>query len=284
MSKQFKYQQPKMGQGIVPAIFLTKESVRLANELDKEIPKRIERGMQLFLLASAKILREAVAAKAPTIPSVGYYAEDLEVVLVEGVPSEEAVALLYKNKPRKLNIELDGRKTALLFIPRERSPKWVRVLGRYQPWPSYMVPTMPTSADAQVIARQITAREDQDLRDKIMNNRRRIEFELSDAGLRQSKIKTTTTPSDSVDVVDDIGYAVLRAEFGYGGPATPHWRPAMSLLAGQYRELKEAYVKFVLTGNENVFDLPSYKTVASGEVARYDDAVQDKLAPYAKGD
>jgi hypothetical protein len=205
-------------------------------------------------------------------------------VLVEGVPSEEAVALLYKNKPRKLNSEVDGRKTALVFIPRERSPKWVRVLGRYQPWPSYMVPTMPTSADAQVIARQITAREDQDLRDKIMNNRRRIEFELSDAGLRQSKIKTTTTPSDSVDVVDDIGYAVLRAEFGYGGPATPHWRPAMSLLAGQYRELKEAYVKFVLTGNENVFDLPSYKTVASGEVARYDDAVQDKLAPYAKGD
>lgn len=284
MSKPLKYAQPKMGQGIVPAIFLTKESVKLANELDKEIPQRVERGMQLFLLAAAKILREAVVAKAPTIPSVGYYAEDLEVVMVEGVPSTEAVALLYKSKPRKLNIELDGRKTALLFVPRERSPKWVSVLGRYQPWPSYMVPTMPTAADAQVIARQITAREDQDLRDRIMTNRRKIEFELDDAGLRNNKVKTTTTPSDSVDVVDDIGYSVLRAEFGYGGPPTPHWRPAMSLLASRYKELKEAYVKFVLTGNENVFDLPSYKVVASGEVARYDDAVQDKLAPFAKGE
>jgi len=145
------------------------------------------------------------------------------------------------------------------------------------------VPTMPTSADAQVIARTITEREDQDLRDRIMANRRRIEFDLKEAGLKENMVRISTKPSDSVDVIDDIGYAVLRAEFGYGGPVLPHWRPSLADMATAYDDLQKAFVEYVQTGKDNGFDLPFYKTVASNELGRYDDKVQDKLAPYAKG-
>ena len=271
-----------MGGG-VPAIYLTEDAVKLANEVSEQMPQRVKRGMELFLLGAAKILQEGVQARGPNIVGVGYYAEDLEVVLVEGMGDEVGVALIYKNKPRKLNIETEGRRTALLFKPNERSPKWVRTLARYQPWPSYMVPTMPTKSDAQVIARTITEREDQDLRDRILQNRRRIEFDLKEAGLRDNAVKTSTKPSDSVDVIDDIGYAVLRAEFGYGGPVLTHWRPALAQMASAYGDLQKAFIEYVQTGKDNGFDLPKYKTVAEGDLSRYDDKVQDKLAPYAKG-
>ena len=267
----------------MPSIYFTEETVKLANEIAEQMPQRVEKGMQLFLLAAAKILREGVIANGPNIDGVGYYADDLEVVLVEGMGNEVGVALLYKNKPRKLNIETEGRRTALLFKPSEQSPKWVRALARYQPWPSYMVPVMPMKKDAQVIARRITEREDQDLHDRIMANRRKIEFDLKEAGLRDNAIKTNTKPSDSVDVIDDIGYAVLRAEFGYGGPVQPHWRPALANMAQEYEKLQRAFVEYVQTGKDNGFDLPKYKSVADSGLAMYDDKVQDKLAPYAKG-
>jgi hypothetical protein len=279
---RFKYRPPIVADG-APAIYLTEDAVKLANEVAYEMPERIKRGMELFLLGAAKILREGVVARSPNIDGVGYYAENLEVVLVEGMGNEVGIALLYKNKPRKLNVETEGRRTALLFKPYERSPKWVRALAKYQPWPSYMVPTMPMKSDAQVIARTITEKEDQDLHDRIMANRQRIEFDLKEAGLRENKIRTSTKPSDSVDVIDDIGYAVLRAEFGYGGPVLPHWRPALAEMAAAYGDLQRAFVEYVQTGKDNGFDLPNYKKVAENELDRYDDKVQDKLAPYAKG-
>lgn len=267
----------------MPSIYLTEDAVKLANEIANEMPQRVNHGMELFLLGAAKILQEGVKARGPNIDGVGYYAEDLEVVLIEGMGGEVGISLLYKNKPRKLNIETEGRRTALLFKPNERSPKWVRTLARYQPWPSYMVPTMPMKSDAQVIARTITEKEDQDLRDRIMANRRRIEFDLKDAGLKENAVRTSTKPSDSVDVIDDIGYAVLRAEFGYGGPVLPHWRPALAQMASAYEDLQRAFIDYVQTGRDNGFDLPKYKKVAENELSRYDDKVQDKLAPYAKG-
>ena len=278
----FKYRQPVVGGGM-PAIYLTEDAVKIANEVCYEMPERIKRGMELFLLGAAKILQVGVKGRGPNLPGVGYYAEDLEVVLVEGMGDEVGIALLYKNKPRKLNIETEGRRTALMFKPNERSPKWVRVLARYQPWPSYMVPTMPSKTDAQVIARTITEKEDQDLRDRIMVNRRRIEFDLKEADLNENAVRTSTKSSDSVEVIDDIGYAVLRAEFGYGGPVLPHWRPALAEMASAYDDLQRAFVEYVQTGKDNGFDLPLYKTVAENEMGRYDDKVQDKLAPYAKG-
>jgi len=278
----FKYRQPVVGGGM-PAIYLTEDAIKTANEIASEMPERIKRGMELFLLGAAKILQEGVKARAPSLPGVGYYAEDLEVVLVEGMGDEVGIALLYKNKPRKLNIATEGRKTALLFKPHEKSPKWVRALAKYQPWPPYMVPTMPSKADAQVIARTITEKEEQDLHDRIMVNRRRIEFDLKEAGLRENAVRTNTKPSDSVSVIDDIGYSVLRAEFGYGGPVLPHWRPALAEMATAYDDLQKAFIEYVQTGKEIGFDLPLYKKVASNETSRYDDKVQDKLAPYAKG-
>jgi hypothetical protein len=261
-----------------PVVFMTKEAVNEANKFAIEMPARIERGMQLVLLEAAKIILTGVQSRAPdVVGGVKDYASKLEVMLLSGVPSEQAVAIVYKNKTRKLNIELEGRTTALLFVPNEKSPKWVSVLGRYQPWPSYMVPTMPSKKDAKVIARQITQVESQDLRDRIMVNKRRIESDLFEAGLRDAQIKTDTKPSDAVSVVDDISYAVLRAEYGFGGPAVPHWRPAMRDLKTGYEPLGYKFIQYLQTGNEGIFDTAEYKESAGTSLSSYDKRIQDKV-------
>ena len=278
--KKIRYKRPVTTgmASMSPVIFMTKEAVAEANKFALEMPARIERGMQLVLLEAAKIIVTGVQTRAPdVVGGVKDYASKLEVLLLSGVPAEQAVAIIYKNKRRKLNIELEGKKTALLFVPNKKSPEWVSVLGRYQPWPSNMVPTMPSNKDARVIARQITEVESQDLRDRILVNRRRIESDLFEAGLRDAKIRTDTKPSDAVEVIDDISYAVLRAEYGFGGPAVPHWRPAMRDLKMGYEPLGVKFIQYLQTGNEGIFDVAAYKESAGSTLSSYDKRIQDKV-------
>jgi hypothetical protein len=258
-------------------MFMTREAVNQANELAVDFPNRIARGMDLLLLGAAKIIVEGVQSRAPDFAQVKGYAEKLDVALLSGMGNEHGVVIYYKSEPRKLNMDLEGRNTALLFIPNKRSPKWVSVLGRYQPWPPYMVPTMPAKTEARVIVRQITERESQDLRDRIVVNRRRIEMDLSEAGMHNSTIKLDTKRSDSVDVVDDISYAVLRAEYGYGGPSQPHWRPAMKALEAEMDSLQERFVRYMETGSESAFQLPEHETLSSSTFSNYDTRLQDKI-------
>lgn len=278
--KKIRYKRPVTTgmASMSPVVFMTKEAVDQANKFAMEMPARVERGMQLVLLEAAKIIVTGVQTRAPdVVGGVKDYASRLEVLLLAGVPSEQAVAIIYKNKQRKLNIEVEGRSTALLFVPNQKSPKWVSVLGHYQPWPSYMVPTMPSKKEARIIARQITEVESQDLHDRIMVNKRRIESDLFEAGLRDAQIRTDTKPSDAVSVIDDISYAVLRAEYGFGGPATPHWRPAMRDLKTGYEPLGAKFIRYLETGNENVFDVAEYKESAGSTLSSYDKRIQDKV-------
>jgi hypothetical protein len=277
-----KYSRPKLAQGVgfVPVVYMEKDSVRKFEDFSKQYPARLKRGRQLFLLAAAKILREKVIANAPTIDGVGFYAEDLEIVLVDGMGDIDAVSIIYKNKKRKLDLQVERKNTALLIKPNEGSPKWVGVLAKYQPWPAGMLPQVPESKDAQLIARRVTEKETQDLSHRLIANKRTIETELNSAGLTK-KIVLDAGNANSMEVFDDIAFLVLRTEFGYGDTPQPHWRPALKLLSGEFNKLRAAVVKYIETGKEIGFDLPNdYKDVASGELSAYDLSVQEKLAKF----
>jgi hypothetical protein len=282
MAKGMKYGKPKLAKGVgfVPVIFMEQESVKKFNDLSEKYPERLKRSRQLFLLAAAKILREKVIANAPIISGVGYYAEDLEITVVDGIKGTDAISLIYKNKKRKLDIDAESKNTVLIIKPSDRAPKWVGVLAKYQPWPAGMIPQVPEDKDAQLIARKVTEKETQDLTHKLINNKRVIESELQTAGLTK-KIVIDSGSKGSVDVFDDIAFLVLRTEFGYGETPEPHWRPALKLLKGELDKLGAAVVRYIETGKEDGFDLPAdYKDVASGELSAYDSSVQDKLAKF----
>lgn len=267
----------------VPDIFITQESVKAVNKWAAAVQERYEGGKRMFLLASAKILLTAIKGKAPTIAGVGKYADSLEVVVVDGLRAEEAVAIIYKYKQRRrIKKDMNGRRMALLIKPREGAPKWVSVLARYQPWPAYMVPVVPDSKDAQVIARQVTETEEQDLRDRLLTNRRKIEFELRDNGC-DKPVRTDTKFNDAIEVVDDVAFEVLRSEFGYGaGKQVSHWRPAMADYSQELYRLQNAFVQYIMTGRRSGFDMPDYTVLQATELQNYDKSLQDKLAPLAK--
>ena len=274
---------PAQEYGIIPDVFVTEESVLALNKFAAKFEERYTEGRRLFLLATAKVLLEAVKGKAPTIAGVGKYADSLEVVIIDGLRDDDAVAVIYKyGKRRRLQQDLEGRRTALLIKPSSNAPPWVRVLARYQPWPSFMVPVVPDAKDAQVIARNITETEGQDLRDRILQNRRKIDFELRENGC-DKQVRTDTKFNQAIDVVDDIAYQVLRTEFGYGdGKMRTHWRPALDDMEQELYRLKQAFVRYVVNGDRSGLDLPDYKTISAAEAQDYDRSLQNKLAPLVK--
>jgi hypothetical protein len=283
MAKRYRYKPPIITgkSSVTPAVFATKEMIAEMNKFVFDMPRRVERGRELFLLNAAKIMLEEVRAKAPRdVPGAKDYVKHLEVALISGLPKEQAVALFYKGGERGLDVSSDeAASTVLLFAPKEGAQRWVRVLGRYQPWPPYMVPTMPGRRDAQVIARRVTREEVQRLEERIRRNRRRIESELRNSGLRGASIRVDQRSGSSVEVVDDVSYAVLRSEYGYGGPATPHWRPAMKETRKKLAILAGRFIDFLETGKENVFQIPEFVELKASEVSELDKSLQDKVSP-----
>lgn len=263
---------------MTPAVFATPDMVKQLNRVMLDMPGRVERGMQLLLLEAASKMLSEVQAKAPTLDVIGDYAKDLELVLLTGVKEEQAVAIVYKNKPRKLSAGDDAKRTLLIVKPRNGAEPWVPVVAKYQPWPSYMLPTTMTNGDAQLIARRATEREVQDSRDRILVNRRMIEAELDRAGLRGAKVQTDEALVGDREVFDDVSYQVQRVEFGYGGKQDAHWRPALDEVRNGALTLARKFIQYVETGNENLFDIDSYSDVALQALDGYDRALQNKVA------
>jgi hypothetical protein len=72
-----------------------------------------------------------------------------------------------------------------------------------------------------------------------------------------------------LSVHDDLGYAVLQTEFGYGRSQASHWRPAVRDLVTNMNALGEKFEKYLLTGNESLFEIDKDGDVSAGKLAKY---------------
>ena len=78
-------------------------------------------------------------------------------------------------------------------------------------------------------------------------------------------------------MLDDIAYAVLRQEFGYGGKATPTWRPAVKEMQSSLRLLGRKYIEYMMDGNEARFELGPVGEVSKGEVSKLEGDFQSRI-------
>lgn len=247
-------------QSTVPAIYGMHEFVDTMNTLTQDVPKRIKRGRMLFLLSMASFVRKTVQSSAPDVKMGDKnfpYAEYLRIGLVQGAESDmDSVAIFFDNK--KVVLEegtMDGK--ALYFQPTRMSPKWVNVLMVYGPWPAHMVPVPSERLQARVISRNAREDEIKALSDRIYVNRGSIESDLRKAGAPVVSIDKTPNAIGIV-VHEDVGYNILRTEFGYDGDKqVSHWRPALKKMKSVMPDLMKRYLKYLQTGRESVFDLPN---------------------------
>jgi hypothetical protein len=262
-----------------PAIFWTSESRKIANDMIHKWPERSKRGMELVCLEAVGAIAEAVKQKAPVLPDGTDYSKDLQVALVNGGDGP-AVCIYYKNQKTEIGEELTDNGdalTALYFTAKKGAPRWVYVLSKYNPWPANLLPEKPTPDQATVFARKITGSESDALSARIKRVQRAIEVALGDGGLENAQIRFDTKASEGLEVLDDISYSVLRAEFGYGGSQTSHWRPAIRAMVDSLSKLGEKFAMYVQTGKENIFQIPDHGEISVGELASYQSDFQQKM-------
>lgn len=259
MPSKYKYKKPRMSTvSSVPAIYFDRNSIRNMNELKFQMPKRLPRGRELFLLEIASILREEVKNKAPEVIIGGEevdYAKDLRITILNGVDDMEAVAIYFDTVFVKLN-NRNVDSTVLFISSIGGSPKWVSVLAKYGPWPANILPISVGKRDGRVVSRRARPDEMKALSERILGSRGEIENELRGAGAPQYVIGN---PGHGVGMAvnEDIGFNVLRVEFGYNGEAQrSHWRPALKAVKDRIPKVGDKFIKYIMTGKESIFDLP----------------------------
>lgn len=269
-------------------MWLDEESVRTLNDIEANWQKRATEGMALMCLEAAGKIRRVVQSKAPVLELAGMetvnWADELTIDLV-GDPSKDgaAVAIVFKNRKRLLLPDKDvgdGTNTVLIVIPKRGSgcPPWVSVLSKWGPWPMNMPPAFPERQHARIIARRVRDDEAMDLRDKLLRNKAQIEFELRAGGLPNPSIDFDTPATDGLEVTDDLGYAILRQEFGFdGSSARPAWRPALMDFQASLQSLGNRFVEYVLTGKRVLWDIPDHGDISEAELEKYGSEFQDKI-------
>ncbi len=266
----------------MPAIFPTRRTVDVVNEMQKW-KQRVTRGQELYLLEMARILREKLRNSAPDI-KVGDkmvdYAKELRIAIADGIEENGAVCVYFENAEVELTVDRLGE-TALFFRKISSSPDWVDVLIKYGPWPAEMIPVAVKNTHAKVIARKARQDELQALSNRIYFRRQEIESLLSRAGASNPRVEKTEN-GVGVVVKEDVGYNVLRKEFGFDGEKQEaHWRPAIKALGEASQMVMRKLDRYILTGRESVFELPEDYGEISNAQFQKGSAFQKELAPFS---
>jgi hypothetical protein len=282
--KKYKFKKPRLSASAstVPAIYPSFDSVKDMN-IATQMPTRVDRGRVLFLLAMANLLRKEVQKRAPKIDIGGKetdYSKQLRIALLGGVKDSDAVAIYFEHAVAELTEKRMGD-TALFIRAKSGSPEWVNVLVRFGPWPANMLPLKVEEKDAKIIARKARPDELKALSTRLYTRRQEIEGLLARAGATGAKVVQSDL-AVGVVIREDVGYNVLRKEFGFDGDKQEaHWRPALKVLKDAIPFLIRRFNKYLMTGQEGVFELPGEIFDLSAGRLQEAEPFQKELAPFA---
>lgn len=231
----------------VPQVFPTRDALRQWNNNVRHWEDRVEKGMGYVLHEATWIFYEFLVENAPEVAD-GLYPKGLSVAILEvGREYDAAMAIYFKASTR----EVSGENEAVYISPRESSPDWVSVLAKHNPWPVKLLPVKVGESHALVVTREASDTEIEGATRAIERNSREIESMLLRAGVR-AKIGD----AGEARGVDDVGFSVLRYELGLQKEPNRHWYKAAEEMRAEMRKLRKKFVRYVETGNDNVFDIP----------------------------
>lgn len=283
---RIRYKKPRLSMmSTMPAIFPLRETIQWINDFRYKMPARVERGKELFLLEMAGILRDEIQSRAPKImigKDLVDYARDLKIGWAEGATETGAACVYFDDVKSKLTEE-EVDESVLFFQLLSTSPDWVEILGRYGPWPAALVPVKIKVTDAKVISRKARPDEIQELTRRILYKKNEIEYLLSRTGAKDAVIEKSDKGIGTV-VKEDVGYTVLRKEFGFDGTKQEaHWRPAIKAMQDQIPKVMNKLSRYLLTGSEYAFDIPEDINTIGDAQFKKGERFQKELAPFAKG-
>lgn len=262
----------------------TNKTVKLMKEISCEWPKRVCDARLYFLLDVADYMVNEIQKAKVSISIDGedkLYAEDLRIGILDDENDESVIAIYLDGETAEVTEEY-ATKTVLYFNSHMASPKWVSVLNKYGPWPSNMVPIRVTSTHAKIISRLARGDELSALQERIFENKERIELDFLKAGAPKVNIGETIN-GIGLKVFEDLGYNVLRKEFGFDGQKKrAHWRPAIQKTKKYAMECMAKVVEYIQTGDKNIFNLSSETDKINPLVIKSGEGFAKEIAPFAK--
>jgi hypothetical protein len=253
-------------------------------EIENEWPKRLKESRFFFLLDVANFLVEEVKKANVSISIDGkdkLYAEDLRIGIVDSEEENDVIAIYLDGENAEVTEEY-ATKTVLYFNSHNGSPEWISVLNRYGPWPSNMVPIEVNSTHARIVSRLARKDEILALQERIFKNRGKIELDFLRSGIPNVDIGETTN-GIGLKVHEDLGYNVLRKEFGFDGEkGRAHWRPAFKETKKYAMKCMEKVVEYIQTGDKNIFNLSLKADRINSSVVKSGEGFAKELAPFLK--
>jgi len=266
-------------------LYLNIDTKKMMKEAADTWVRRTEDVRGLFILDVAKFMRDEVQKSQVEINIAGEekkYADDLGIAIIDSDYDKDVVAIYLDGTDSVISQEY-AEKNVLYFVPHDGSPRWVSVLAKYGPWPGGMVPVDVSSTRSKIISRRARKDEIVAISDRIMGSSSDIEQELARAGADNPRIGNTEH-GIGLTVHEDIGYNVLRREFGMDGQREEaHWRPAIKNTkeyAGTIGMAK--VVKYIETGDKKIFDLPEKTDKISASVLKKGSGFEKELEPFTR--
>ena len=109
MAKKVRYKKPRLStESTQPVFWMDRKAIKTLNTVKNDIPRRLARGRELFILKMAEILRGEVQKKAPEIKLGSEdvdYSESLKIAILDGVDDAEAVAVYFETSTAKLTVK-----------------------------------------------------------------------------------------------------------------------------------------------------------------------------------
>jgi hypothetical protein len=196
------------------------------------LSKRYGAAVEPVLAAEASRMRRDVLARAPDIEG---YRKSLVVVAVKGKP-QGWTRVGVVGMPRKIRMrdEAPGQNRMVLYVMPTKfgeRVQWVMSMSGVI-WTPDTLPAEPPRKMASIVARRVSQREfDWAAAESAAKRPAMVDM------LNALKIPVLVSKAEIRRRVElDMGFEVLRAEFGLGGvPGQAHWRPAIKKAVKRFR-------------------------------------------------
>lgn len=208
----------------------------LASELDKRTAAIIE---WFPYLVAEQALADIVRMAPGDIPGYpGMLA--LRRVTVKGV--DQTIGILAPGYKFSTKLRQEDAETTLLFIKANKKmdlasgePRFVSeaacVLSKHSPWTVGTLPYEPDRRAASIRAIRVTPAEVKKIEAMRQKELPAIQQRLQKAGVKQMR-----SAGERIErrVTKDLGFEVLRREFGIQAKPSAHWRPAIRAARTEY--------------------------------------------------
>lgn len=249
--------------------------------LVSELDERMEAILHWVPYYVAEATLDEISGTAPR--DIAGYPRMLSLRRVQIPQIDEAIGILAPGYKASQRLKRADAATTLLFITPRRvvvgtertaDPK-AAILGRHSPWTMTTLPFEPDRRIASITSRRVSEREVTKVEAMRRKDLPAITKQLADLGAPVRKNKLLL----SRRVSRDIGFEVLRREFGIGARHHAHWRPALRRARGQYLNaaLKKV-IRWLAIPSERRWmkpapALPKETAGAAKRIRRFQDAV-----------